>query len=632
MKDMIKRICVLLIFSSTCSAVTCNQFIYKEKVLSCGFDRNFTLNNGSTIEVLVCNDWMKTEVCTDIPGGRCGFSWEYDRRYETLGILNCSVIHNDKLLDCDLSKIKTHPSTTKRNADVLELEMPSCSKGDIYNILRRRYDVNPAGEGFEKSFIFGGKDMEEVSIFQMVIPSDVHLSYYSSLNTDPYVFTQDGLTHVIWEKRNVSPGVKEDFMPENYEIFDTIHVSSDLNYSNIHDWIAKSYETIEENEAIKNKAKEIIGNSRDENAIRELYDWVRSNIEYTVEPFNAENGFNPANPEETLKNRKGDCKDMAVLLSELLKSQGFSAEPALFGTYYKLPQKSAFNHVIVKVTYGGNTTWVDPTCFACPYSVLTPNMYRKYVLPISATELEKIPKSPGPDYSTVVNMTFDITKIDPVRITYDWEYGDLISSEEQRIKLQAMGQQELTGFYQQQARKLCQYPQLIEKSIFNLNDSLKPLTVHLVYDCSGIVGVEKDVLHFMVGSSGQLPSYLAKDTRQNDIYLAGSEYTRITTQVIFPEGYEISTKPIAYNYSGGNFSFTQTAEILGNQLTIDSKSSLKQLIPQEEYQELRKAYQAQLNTRQEIVAKKTGESTIAIAFLAIILLVFAALILRKNRK
>jgi hypothetical protein len=626
---------LVLVLSTTCSADTCNEFRYEESVYSCQFFEDVDLSERTEriADLLVCDDWMNANVCKDAPSNRCGFTWEYSRIYGGLDLVTCLVNHSSTYLECDSSKVSRNQSPKDRRIDVLSVQMPSCSGGDEYYLLKRRFAIDPTGEGFESSLVLDKTDFMEKSAVEFVMPSDKKIIYFSPRGEKPEIEIKGDETHYIWQKKDVEPVIPESYMPPEYIAHDTLLVSSERNFTQIRDWLSESYTPPEQrNQKIKELSASIVGNENGERSIQLLYDWVRKNIQYEVGKFDMSVGFKPEQPEKTVEQRKGDCKDMSVLLSELLKAQGFSAEPALCCSYHNMPFRSSFDHVLVKVEYNNKTIWLDPTCPVCPYRVLTPNMYEKYVFPLSGADVEKLPIKDKPDYITNAIITFDLSKIETARITYDWQYGDLISAEEQRVKIQSMSPQELAGYYQQQARKICPYPQVIEKGIVNLNDSLKPLTVHVVYDCPGIVGVEKDVLRFMVGSSGQLPPYLAKNTRQNDIYLAGSEYTRITTRVIFPEGYEISTKPIAYNYSEGNFSFTQTAEIVGNQLTIDSISSLNQLIPKEEYPALRKAYQAQLNTRQEIVAKKTSGSTIAIAFLAVILLVFAALILRKKRK
>jgi len=625
-------IIIIFITTNICSAEVCNEFRFKDSEISCSFVEGVATNSNLTADALICFELMDSKVCKDTPNNRCGFSWEYPRQYENLDVVRCFVNHSGSLFQCDPAGMTREQSTKDARFDVLQVTIPSCLKDDEYYILKRKVSIDPTHKGFEKTFVFGGKDFEETAGIEVVIPSDENLIYLSSWGTKPEIKRIGNRTHYLWQKHNVEPVIQEDFMPPEYASYDNILVSTERNFTQLRDWLLTTYSKKPVSQSITNLSKNIKGDAKGESAIQLMYDWIRKNIQYEKDKFDPTIGFTPKTPDESVEAMKGDCKDMSVLLSDLLNAQGFSAEPALCCSYHKEAFKSAFDHVIVKVEYNNKSIWLDPTCPVCPFGVLTPNMYGKYVFPLSATDVEEIPENTNPDYVTSVNMTFDLTKMDPVRITYNWEYGDLMSAEEQREKLQPLSPQGVEGFYQQQARKLCQYPRLIEKDIINLNDSLKPLTVHLVYDCPGIVRVEGDMLRFMVGTEGQLPEHLAPITRHNDIYLEGSEFTGITTRVIFPEGYEIATKPIEYNYTDEDYSFIQSAEVKGNTLTLDSKSYLSRLIPKEKYSELRKAYQAQLNTRQEIVAKKTNGSTIAIAFLAIVLLFLAALILRKKRR
>lgn len=91
-------------------------------------------------------------------------------------------------------------------------------------------------------------------------------------------------------------------------------------------------------------------------------------------------GWVPHRADETFKLGYGDCKDLSMLYSVLLDKAGVSTHTALISTKNTMkidpaiPTISQFNHVIMYYVTGGDTTWVDPTCFDCklgdlPYSV-----------------------------------------------------------------------------------------------------------------------------------------------------------------------------------------------------------------------------------------------------------------------
>lgn len=88
-------------------------------------------------------------------------------------------------------------------------------------------------------------------------------------------------------------------------------------------------------------AKEITGGTKDYEAIRKIYEYLRSNIKYQKEE-----GEVPRFPYETLSSGGGDCEDQAMLLAALLKLAGFESGIVAIDDYI-----SGFGHAfcIVRV-------------------------------------------------------------------------------------------------------------------------------------------------------------------------------------------------------------------------------------------------------------------------------------------
>ena len=91
--------------------------------------------------------------------------------------------------------------------------------------------------------------------------------------------------------------------------------------------------------------------------IRYLRDWQPINGGYIPRPLDkiAETGF-------------GDCKDLSVSLSAILRRLGFRARAALIyrgfaplTREFQLPSGMAFNHAIVRAELKGKVFWLDPT-------------------------------------------------------------------------------------------------------------------------------------------------------------------------------------------------------------------------------------------------------------------------------
>jgi transglutaminase-like putative cysteine protease/tetratricopeptide (TPR) repeat protein len=93
--------------------------------------------------------------------------------------------------------------------------------------------------------------------------------------------------------------------------------------------------------------------------------YIHQKVRYTSVSLGA-GAVEPASPQKTLKRTFGDCKDMAVLLTSMLRAAGRKAYPAYIraGTgldvWPDMPGVAAFNHVIVWVD-GKHPFWTDPT-------------------------------------------------------------------------------------------------------------------------------------------------------------------------------------------------------------------------------------------------------------------------------
>jgi transglutaminase-like putative cysteine protease len=78
-------------------------------------------------------------------------------------------------------------------------------------------------------------------------------------------------------------------------------------------------------------------------------------------------GWIPASPAKVAHRRYGDCKDLAWLTTNVLRTWGVSARPILVGTGLRekitalRPMTQLFNHAIVEVSIEGQTRWFDLT-------------------------------------------------------------------------------------------------------------------------------------------------------------------------------------------------------------------------------------------------------------------------------
>ena len=114
--------------------------------------------------------------------------------------------------------------------------------------------------------------------------------------------------------------------------------------------------------------------------------WMKKNIRY-VALYVASGRVVPNDAMTVLRNKLGDCKDKATLMSALLAAKGIASEEVLInlGNAYTLPEPATMaflNHAILYLPEFD--LYADPTVSPSAFGVLAPEAYDKPVVRVSA--------------------------------------------------------------------------------------------------------------------------------------------------------------------------------------------------------------------------------------------------------
>ena len=148
----------------------------------------------------------------------------------------------------------------------------------------------------------------------------------------------------------------------------------------------------------------LIGKATDEDKVKALYYWVQDNIRYLAfEEGYA--GFVPMTVQDVYRNKYGDCKGMANLLTEMLKLAGFDAHFAWIGTrdipydFGSVQSMCVANHAICVLYLKGQTYFLDGTEKYAPLGINAYRIQGKSVLVESGDtyHLEKVPDAAPTD-------------------------------------------------------------------------------------------------------------------------------------------------------------------------------------------------------------------------------------------
>lgn len=145
----------------------------------------------------------------------------------------------------------------------------------------------------------------------------------------------------------------------SYEYFKTVKEQ--------YDWYKNLIKQIgDEEKVVKETTEEIIkGLTTDEEKVKKIFQWVQDNIRY-IAFENGIAGFKPEKAQEVLRKKYGDCKGMANLLTNMLRSINLDARRCWIGTKhivynYSTPSLSVDNHMICAWMKNGKPVYLDAT-------------------------------------------------------------------------------------------------------------------------------------------------------------------------------------------------------------------------------------------------------------------------------
>ena len=167
-------------------------------------------------------------------------------------------------------------------------------------------------------------------------------------------------------------------------------------------------------ENLKRITDSICVNKRsDKEKAQAIYMWVQNHVKY-VAFENGLEGFVPRQAADVCSKRYGDCKDMASILTAMLRISGLDASFTWIGTrsipysYHEVPLPVADNHMISAVKIDKSWIFLDATDPNCVFGMPTSGIQNKEALiGISPNkyELVKVPVMPA-SRSVITDSTF----------------------------------------------------------------------------------------------------------------------------------------------------------------------------------------------------------------------------------
>lgn len=195
-------------------------------------------------------------------------------------------------------------------------------------------------------------------------PDDLSLKHAAKGFGPPTVVRERGRTAIAWNVSHADPPLVEEWLPDDFEPFRTLTVSSAASWEDLGGRYAELLERIPVSDEVRELGARLSGQGGD--PVARLAAWVQTNIRYVGIEISAHR-LVPVPPSQTLERGYGDCKDMSLLLTHLLRSAGIDAWPAMVRSPERgpldpaVPLLAVFDHEIVAVECDGRLVFVDPT-------------------------------------------------------------------------------------------------------------------------------------------------------------------------------------------------------------------------------------------------------------------------------
>lgn len=230
---------------------------------------------------------------------------------------------------------------------------------ESYRVLRKEVNVKiPRWMKVElKEMNFEGYQISKSSAYDEENDADVYTYSVSNLPVIARETNSPGQSYI--QPHILVLSKKADFGGNKRTYFNTL--------ADQYAWYRHLTENISNDKAIvKAKALEITsGLNNDPDKVKAIFYWVQNNIRYIAFEQGIA-GFKPDKADDVIRKKYGDCKGMANVTKELLKSLDFDARLCWIGTNdlaydYSTPSFVVDNHMICALNFQSKMYFLDAT-------------------------------------------------------------------------------------------------------------------------------------------------------------------------------------------------------------------------------------------------------------------------------
>ncbi len=332
---------------------------------------------------------------------------------------------------------------------------------------------------------------------------------------------------------------------------------------------------------IKTKASEITtGVSNDVDKIKKIFYWMHDNIRYIAFEDGIA-GFKPEKADEVLRRKYGDCKGMANLTKELLRSLGFDARLCWIGTNhiaydYSTPSIAVDNHMICALLFQGKTYFLDATENYIGFNEYAERIQGRQVLIEDGDKYisSKVPVADHMQNTDLEKTVMSVSGTDVEgNVSREWkgEEKEYIFSELNSIKKE----KSKDAFIKYLSNDNKNY-NITDFVTSNLGDYDKALSIKYKMKHVNAVSSFGNDLYVDIDFRKDLGNFIFDlSERKHDYWFSYKMNTEMEVQLNVPADYTVTALPPNLLVKNDDYEFTATITNLANKLTYNKTIVIK---------------------------------------------------------
>lgn len=494
--------------------------------------------------------------------------------YQKLYFHQISIIRDgkkiDKLAKADIKVVNEEPGLSEfqiYDYSQAIIILDDVRKGDRLDMEYSLTGFNPIYGKFDHTIGFASYTPILNHYTSVLMPASRKLLYTEyNKAPQPKITKKDGMTIFDWPVLHVKSYKSEGNTPGWYRDHKYVELSEYNSWEEVAKWATSVMDNHQRSlpDGLTKKIAEWkkAANGSDTRFAEKVLRFVQDDIRYLGIEVGAYT-HQPHEPSRTFNNRYGDCKDKALLMATILRSENIPAEMVLVNTTRgehiseELPSSGTFNHVILRMHIGDETYYVDPTMTQQGgrlHANYLPHYGKGLVVSNSTQTLTDIPYNNNG--STRITETFDIKYDEPstleVTTIYKGRDADNI-----RGTLSYQSMTSLEESYENYYKNLYTAATLTGEIGVDDNRQDNILTVTEAYELDSLWEQEDNIEKITIFCRTIYDRLTTpeKDAPNKPLYLFYPTDIRHDIDLIMPEEWGLSDKPYSFKTDDYSFSF-----------------------------------------------------------------------------